>query len=64
MLKKHNRERLLELFFRNPTQEDFQLRELSRALKLAPVSVKAYLDELEKGKLIKKQKLKQKKLLL
>lgn len=54
MLKKDNRTRLLEVFFDNPLPEGtgFQLRELSRKIKLAPVSVKKYLKELEKENLI------------
>jgi len=54
MLKKDNRSKLLQVFFDDPVQEGigFQLRELSRKIKLAPLSVKKYLKELEKEKLI------------
>lgn len=53
MLKKDNRTKLLEVFFDDPLPEGgFQLRELSRKVKLAPKSVKLYLKELEKERLI------------
>lgn len=57
MLKKDNINRVLELFFDNPIPEGigFQLREISREIKLAPKSVKLYLEELEKENLIIKK---------
>jgi len=57
MLKKDNIYKILELFFDNPLPEGigFQLREISRMIKLAPKSVKLYLEELEKEKLILKK---------
>jgi predicted nucleotidyltransferase len=58
MLKKDNIHKVLELFFDNPLTEGigFQLREISRAIKLAPKSVKIYLEELEiENLIIKKQ---------
>jgi predicted nucleotidyltransferase len=42
----------LKVFFDDPLTQDFQLREISRKAKLAPLSVKRYLLELEKEKLI------------
>ena len=57
MLKKSNIYRILEVFFDNPLPEGigFQLREMSRKIKLAPKSVKLYLKELEKENLIIKK---------
>lgn len=57
MLKKDNIYRVLEIFFDNPLPEGigFQLREISRKIKLAPKSVKLYLEELEKEDLIVKK---------
>ncbi|SRR3989344_1085137 len=55
-MKKDNRQKVLSVFFDDPTQEAFQLREISRKINLAPKSVKTYLDELEKGNLITKSK--------
>lgn len=53
MLKKDNRTKVLEVFFNNPLPEGgFQLREISRLTKLAPKSVKNYLEELKKNNLI------------
>jgi len=54
MLKKDNIYRILELFFDDPLPEGigFQLREIGREINLAPKSVKLYLEELEKEKLI------------
>ena len=54
MLKKDNFDKVLEEFFNNPLPDGigFQLREISRNIKLAPKSVKLYLDELEKVDLI------------
>jgi len=58
MLQKDNRYRVLRLFFEDPLPEGigFQLREISRRIKLAPPSVKRYLIELEKEKLVLKTK--------
>ena len=58
MLKKDNLDKVLEVFFDNPLPEGigFQLIEISRNIKLAPKSVKLYLDELEKVNLIIKKK--------
>ncbi len=54
MIRKDNIQRVLEVFFDNPLPigTGFQLREISRLIKLAPKSVKIYLDELEKEQLI------------
>lgn len=55
MLQNYNKWRVLKVFFDNPLPEGgFQLREISRKVKIAPVSVKNYLKELEKEGLIKK----------
>lgn len=57
MLKKDNIYRVLEIFFDDPLPAGigFQLREISRKINLAPKSVKLYLEELEKEKLIIKK---------
>ena len=57
MLKKDNLYRVLEVFFEDPLPVGigFQLREISRKIKLAPKSVKLYLEELEKENLIIKK---------
>ncbi|MDK2907965.1 MAG: uncharacterized protein PWQ87_423 [Candidatus Woesearchaeota archaeon] len=57
MLKKDNLQKVLEVFFDNPLPEGsgFQLREISRKIKLAPKSVKLYLEELENENLIVKK---------
>lgn len=57
MLKKDNIYKVLEVFFDDPLPEGigFQLREISRKIKLAPKSVKLYLEELEKENLIIKK---------
>jgi len=57
MLKKDNIYKVLEVFFDDPSPEGigFQLREMSRKIKLAPKSVKLYLKELEKENLIIKK---------
>ncbi len=54
MLQKNNRYKLMSIFFDDPKPEGigFQLRELSRKIKLAPTSVKNYLKEFEKENLI------------
>ena len=54
MWKKYNKYRVLRLFFEDPYPEGigFQLREMSRKINLAPKSVSAYLDELERERLI------------
>jgi len=56
MLEKYNKWRVLKVFFDDPITEGsgFQLREISRKLKLAPISIKRYLDELAKEDLIVK----------
>ena len=56
MFQKYNLYKVLSLFFENPLPKGgFQLREISRKVKIAPTSVKRYLLELEKNKLIIKQ---------
>ena len=54
MFNDYNKLKVLRVFFDNPLPEGggFQLRELSRKIKLAPKSVKIYLKELEKEGLI------------
>lgn len=54
MLQKDNRYKVLEVFFDNPIPKGigFQLREISRKIKIAPPSVKKYLNELERENLI------------
>jgi predicted nucleotidyltransferase len=54
MLKKDNLLLVLDVFFDNPLPAGigFQLRELSRKIRLAPKSVKLYLEELEQEQLI------------
>ena len=58
MLQKDNRYRILRVFFEDPSPKGigFQLREISRKVAVAPPSVKKYLTELEKEKLIIKVK--------
>jgi predicted nucleotidyltransferase len=58
MLKKDNITKVLEVFFDDPLPEGigFQLREISRGIKLAPKSVKRYLKQLEREDLILKKK--------
>lgn len=53
MLEKYNRYRVLKVFLDSPTME-FGLRELSRIVRLAPVSVLNYLKEFEETGIIKK----------
>ncbi len=53
MFGKYNRYRVLKVFLDSPTRE-FGLREISRLVKLAPVSVLRYLREFEKEELIGK----------
>ncbi len=54
MLQNYNKWRVLGVFFGDPLPEGggFQLRELSRKVKLAPTSVKQYLRELKAEGLI------------
>jgi len=53
MLKKDNTTKILEIFFDDPIPENgFQLREISRNVKIAPKSVKIHLKNLEKERLI------------
>ncbi|MBW6461468.1 MAG: hypothetical protein K0B07_00245 [DPANN group archaeon] len=58
MLQKYNRWTVLNVFFDNPAPKDagFQLREISRISKIAPTSVKKYLDELITENLVIKSK--------
>jgi predicted nucleotidyltransferase len=58
MLQKDNRYNILSIFFEDPSPKGigFQLREISRKTKIAPPSVKKYLNELEKEGLIIKGK--------
>jgi len=51
MLSDYNAWKVLTAFFNNPLKE-FGLRELSRKVKLAPKSVKNYLKEFIKKKII------------
>lgn len=54
MFRKNNRWKVLQVFFDDPLPDGigFQLREISRKMKISPSSVKRYLKELEKEKLI------------
>lgn len=52
MLSDYNKYKVLKVFLYNPT-ESFRLRELSRKVNLAPLSVGNYIRELEKEGLIK-----------
>lgn len=58
MLQKDNRYKILRVFFENPLPKGigFQLREISRKVKIATPSVKRYLYDLEREKLIIKTK--------
>ena len=58
MLQNYNKWKVLGLFFDDPLPEGggFQLREISRKVKIAPTSVKNYLKELETEGLILKSK--------
>lgn len=58
MLQNYNKWTVLKAFFNDPLPkgDGFQLREISRKVKLAPCSVKKYLNELEKEELIIKSK--------
>lgn len=58
MWKDYNRYKVMKVFFDNPLPKGigFQLREISRKIKLAPKSVSIYLKELEKEGLILKGK--------
>lgn len=55
MLQNYSRYRLLQEFFGSP-KKNFHLRELSRRLKLGPVSVITHLKALEKDGLVLKEK--------
>jgi len=55
MLRNYNTYRVLKLFFDRPTH-NFQLREISRDLKLGLPSVKNHLEKLKKLGFIKKEK--------
>jgi len=50
-----NKIKIMKLFFEEPSR-NFQIREISRLTKIAVTSVKNYLKELQKEKLIKKDK--------
>ena len=56
MIQKCSIMRVFAKFAANPTKP-YQIRELSREIKLAPTSVNLYIRELEKDKLIKKEKI-------
>lgn len=57
MLQKNNRWSVLRVFFDDPASSTrFQLREISKKISLAPLSVKNYLSELAKENLIIKTK--------
>jgi len=58
MLQKDNRYKVLRIFFDDPSPKGigFQLREISRKVKVAPPSVKKYLNGLEKDGLVIKRK--------
>lgn len=55
MLQNYTAYRILRLFFDYPTKS-FQLREISRMLKLGMPSVKLHIDRLEKEEFIKREK--------
>lgn len=61
MLQNYNGYRILELFMNNPTYP-FSWTEISTKLKLAPVSVKQYIDILIREKMIISKKFKKTKL--
>ena len=50
-----NKLKIMELFFEKPSK-NFQIRGISRLTKIAVTSVKNYLEELQKDKLVKKDK--------
>lgn len=50
MLKRSSRLKVLNIFFDSPTKE-FQIRQISRKIRLAPTSVKKYLNEFVKERL-------------
>jgi predicted nucleotidyltransferase len=58
MLQNYNKYKVLKIFFDDPSPKGigFQLREISRKVKIAPTSVKKYLNELEKEGFITKTK--------
>ena len=55
MLQDYNTYRILGLFFESPTKH-FQLREISRMIKIGLPSVKAHVEKLERNELITKTK--------
>jgi predicted nucleotidyltransferase len=58
MLKNYNKYKVLKVFFDNPLPEGgYGLREISRLISLSPLSVRLYLEELEKESLILKKTL-------
>lgn len=58
MLKKDNRQKVLKVFYEDPLPMGggLQLREIGRKIDLAPLSVKRYLNELLKERLIIEEK--------
>jgi predicted nucleotidyltransferase len=50
-----NKLKIMELFFEEPSK-NFQIREISRLTKIAVTSVKKYLEDLQKERLVKKDK--------
>ncbi|MDP1695472.1 MAG: nucleotidyltransferase domain-containing protein [archaeon] len=57
MLQKNNRQKILRMFFDDPIPKGigFQLREISRKTVIAPPSVKRYLEEFGKEKIVIKE---------
>ncbi len=55
MLQKSNYEKVMEIFFKEPTQAHF-IREISKRIPLAQTSVKKYIMEIEKEGMIIKRK--------
>lgn len=58
MLQKSTRQKILEIFYRNPTTNHY-LKQISRDAQIAHTSVKKHLEELEKKNLITKTIIKQ-----
>ncbi len=57
MLQNYNKWKVLQVFFDHPLAEGgWQLREISRKIRLAPPSIKNYLRELRKERLILQKK--------
>ncbi len=55
MIQKENRYRILQLFFDSP-RRNFQLREISRILKVGLPSISNYVKELEREGFVRKEK--------